>query len=177
MESDYMKTIALIGSPRKNGNCDQLASKLLDSTEGFTKKFYLNEVDLQYCNACQACKKGDCVKDDDARKIIDEMLDSDIIVFASPIYYGQMSAQAKTIVDRFYMISQNPEKSLEGKKVIQIFTQANPGDAFDGYIKSLEAMPFAYMGMEVIDTIVAKGAAGKGEGIEDALKKIEELEI
>ena len=105
------------------------------------------------------------------------MLDSDIIVFASPIYYGQMSAQAKTIVDRFYMISQNPEKSLEGKKVIQIFTQANPGDAFDGYIKSLKAMPFAYMGMEVIDTIVAKGAAGKGEGIEDALKKIEELEI
>ena len=38
-------------------------------------------------------------------------------------------------------------------------------------------MPFAYMGMEVIDTIIAKGAAGKGEGIEDALKKIEELEI
>ena len=68
-------------------------------------------------------------------------------------------------------------KSLEGKKVIQVFTQANPGDAFDTYIKSLETMPFAYMGMEVIDTIIAKGAAGKGEGIEDALKKIEELEI
>lgn len=105
------------------------------------------------------------------------MLDSDIIIFASPIYYGQMSAQAKTIVDRFYMISQNPEKSLEGKKVIQIFTQANPGDAFNGYIKSLESMTFAYMGIKVIDTIIAKGAAGKGEDIENALKKIEELEI
>lgn len=172
-----MKTIALIGSPRKEGNCDQLVSKLFDNIEGFTKKFYLNNVDLQFCNACQECQKGDCVKDDDGRKIIDEMLDSDIIVFASPIYYGQMSAQAKTIVDRFYMISQNPEKSLKGKKVIPIFTQANPGDTFDGYIKSLETMPFAYMGMEVIDTIIAKGATGKGEGIEDALKKIEELEI
>ena len=167
-----MKTIALIGSPRKEGNCDQLVSKLLDNIEGYTKKFYLNDVDLQFCNACQSCQKGDCIKDDDGRKIIDEMLDSDIIVFASPIYYGQMSAQAKTILDRFYMISQNPDKSLEGKKVIQVFTQANPGDAFDAYIKS-----FAYMGMEVIDTIIAKGAAGKGEGIEDALKKIEELEI
>jgi multimeric flavodoxin WrbA len=172
-----MKTIALIGSPRKEGNCDKLVSKLLEKIDGDTEKFYLNDVDLQFCNACQECQKGDCVKDDDGRKIIDEMLDSDIIIFSSPIYYGQMSAQAKTIVDRFYMISQNPEKSLEGKKVIQIFTQANPGDAFDGYIKSLETMPFAFMGMEVIDTIIAKGAAGKGEGIENALKKIEELEI
>ena len=120
-----MKTIALIGSPRKEGNCDQLVSKLLDNIEGYTKKFYLNDVDLQFCNACQACQKGDCIKDDDGRKIIDEMLDSDIIVFASPIYYGQMSAQAKTIVDRFYMISQNPDKSLEGKKVIQVFTQTH----------------------------------------------------
>ena len=141
-----MKTIALIGSPRKEGNCDQLVSKLFENMEGYTKKFYLNDVDLQFCNACQSCQKGDCIKDE-------------------------------TIIDRFYMISQNPDKSLEGKKVIQIFTQANPGDAFDGYIKSLETMPFAYMGMEVIDTIIAKGAAGKGEGIEDALKKIEELEI
>ena len=36
-ERDYIKTIALIGSPRKNGNCDQLVSKLLDNIEGFTK--------------------------------------------------------------------------------------------------------------------------------------------
>ena len=172
-----MKTVALIGSPRKGGNCDQLVSKLLDKMDGFTKKYYLNEVDLQFCNACQACQKGDCVKNDDGRKIIDELLDSDFIVFASPIYYGQMSGQAKTIIDRFYMISQNPEKTLEGKKVIQIFTQANPGDAFDAYIESMKIMPFGYMGTEVIETIIAKGAAGKGEGIEDALKKIEELEI
>ena len=172
-----MKTIALIGSPRKGGNCDQLVSKLVDNIEGYTKKFYLNEVDLQFCNACQECQKGDCIKDDDARKIVDELLEADVIVFASPIYYGQMSAQAKTIIDRFYMVSQNPNKSLEGKKVIQIFTQANPSDAFDGYIKSMETMPFAFMGMEVIDTIIAKGAAGKGEGIKEALKKIEEVEI
>ena len=172
-----MKILALIGSPRKNGNCDILVNKLVEKIDGEKEVLFLNDLDLKYCNACQACQKGDCIKDDDGRKIIDEMLDSDIIVFASPIYYGQMSAQAKTIVDRFYMISQNPDKSFEGKKVIQVFTQANPGDAFDAYIKSLETMPFAYMGMEVIDTIIAKGAAGKGEGIEDALKKIEELEI
>ena len=88
-----------------------------------------------------------------------------------------MSAQAKTVIDRFYMISQNQDRTLAGTKVIQVFTQANPSDAFDPYIKSMETMPFAFLGMEVIATISAKGAGPKGEGIEDALKEIEELEI
>ena len=88
-----------------------------------------------------------------------------------------MSAQAKTIIDRFYMISQNPERSLDGTKVIQVFTQANPSDAFDPYIESMKTMPFGFLGMEVVDTIIAKGAGPKGEGIEEAIKKIDEMEI
>ena len=35
-----MKTIALIGSPRKDGNCDQIVSRLLDNIDGYTKKYY-----------------------------------------------------------------------------------------------------------------------------------------
>ncbi|SDA66011.1 flavodoxin family protein [Methanobrevibacter millerae] len=172
-----MKTIALIGSPRKNGNCDILVNKVIEKIDGENEVFFLNELDLRYCDACQSCQKGDCVKDDDVRNIIAKIEDADLLIFSSPIYFGQMSAQAKTIIDRFYMISQNQERSLAGTKVIQVFTQANPSEAFDSYIKSMETMPFAFMGMEVIETISAKGAAGKGEGIEEALKKIEELEI
>ena len=134
-------------------------------------------MNLGYCDACQSCQKGDCIKDDDTRDIVAKIEDADLLIFSSPIYFGQMTAQAKTVIDRFYMISQNPERSLEGTKVIQVFTQANPTDAFDAYIKSMETMPFAFLGMEVIETIIARGAPGKGEGIEDALKKIEELEI
>ena len=172
-----MKTIALIGSPRKDGNCDILVNKLVEKLDGEKEVLFLNELDLRFCDACQSCQKGDCVKDDDARDIIAKIEDADLFIFSSPIYFGQMSAQAKTIIDRFYMISQNQERSLAGTKVIQVFTQANPSDAFDPYIKSMETMPFAFLGMEVIKTISAKGAAGKGEGIEEALKEIEELEI
>ena len=172
-----MKTVALIGSPRKKGNCDILVNKLVEKIDGETEVIYLNDMNLGYCNACLGCQKGDCVKDDDTRDIIAKIEDADLLIFSSPIYYGQITAQAKTVIDRFYMISQNPERSLEGTKVIPVFTQANPGDAFDSYINSLNTMPFGYMGMEVIETIIAKGAGGKGEGLEDALKKIEELEI
>ena len=170
-----MKTVAIVGSPRREGNCDILVNKLLEQIDGEKDIYYLNEVDMSYCNACQACQKGDCVKDDDTRKIIDEMLEADLFIFSSPVYYGQMSAQAKTLIDRFYQISQNPNKSLEGTKVIEIFTQAQPSDAFATYIDSMKVMPFGYMGMEIVDTIVAKGAAGKGEGLEEAIEQIEKI--
>ncbi len=170
-----MKTVAIVGSPRKDGNCDILVNKILEQIDGDKSIYYLNEVDMGYCNACQACQNGDCVKDDDTRKIVDEMLEADLFIFSSPIYYGQMSAQAKTLIDRFYQISQNPNKSLEGTKVIEVFTQAQPSDAFATYIDSMKVMPFGYMGMEIVDTIVAKGAAGKSEGLEEAIEQIEKI--
>lgn len=103
------------------------------------------------------------------------MLEADLFIFSSPIYYGQMSGQAKTLIDRFYQISQNPDKTLEGTKVIEIFTQAQPSDAFAAYIDSMKVIPFGYMGMEIVDTIVAKGAAGKGDGLEEAIAQIEKI--
>ena len=62
-----MKTVAIVGSPRKDGNCDILVNKLLEKIDGEKSIYYLNELDIGFCKACQACQKGDCVKDDDAR--------------------------------------------------------------------------------------------------------------
>lgn len=172
-----MKILALIGSPRHDGNCDILVNKLVEKLDGEKEVLFLNDLNLGYCDACQSCQKGDCIKDDDARSIVGKIEDADLLIFSSPIYFGQMSAQAKTIIDRFYMISQNPERSLAGTKVILVFTQANPSDAFDPYINSMKTMPVEFLGMELVEIITAKGAGPKGEGIEDALKQIEELEI
>lgn len=177
MEIDIMKTTAIIANPRINGNCDQIVSKIAENLDGEVNKYYLNKLDIQYCNACDACEKGDCVKDDDIRKIIDEMQESDRIIFASPIYYDQVSAQAKTLIDRLYQIAKNPNKSMEGKKAILVFTHGHPGDVFDSYIETVKFVPFQRMGMEVVKTIIARGATFKGVGIEDALKEAENIEI
>lgn len=172
-----MKTVAIIGSPRKGGNCDVLVNELLEKIEGEKDAYFLQDLDMKYCLACQKCQKGDCIADDDLCEIVDKMMEADLFIFSTPIYYGQMSAQAKTLIDRFYQVSQNPNKSLEGTKVVEIFTQANPSEAFDGYIDSMKTMPFGYMGMEVVDTIVARGAMSKGDKSElsSAISKIEEV--
>ena len=174
---DKMKTVAIVGSPRKEGNCDILVNELVEKLEGDKKIYFLQDLDMKYCIACQKCQNGPCIMDDDINKIIDEMMEADLFVFSSPIYYGQMSAQAKTLIDRFYQVSQNPNKSLKGTKVVQIFTQASPSDAYDSYIESMVAMPFGYMGMEVIDTVIAKGTMQKGDydELSDAIKQIEKI--
>lgn len=172
-----MKTIAIIGSPRKEGNCDILVNELVEKIEGEKEIFFLQDLDINYCHACQKCQNGDCVQHDDINDIVDKMMEADLFIFSTPIYYGQMSAQAKTLVDRFYQVSQNPDKSLAGTKVIVITTQADGSSSFDSYVDSLKVMPFGYMGMEVINTIMAKGAIGKGEYSElsEAIKEINKI--
>lgn len=172
-----MKVLGVVGSPRKNGNCDILVKEFLDAVDADTDYVFLNHNKLLGCNACMACEHGDCVIDDDGNEIIAKLLDADVLVFASPIYYGGISAQAKTFIDRFYQVSRGPEKTLEGKKVVTIMTQAQPEDVFGDYIKSLETMPFGYMGMEVIANVTAMGTQNKGDKDElaDCIKQVREI--
>ena len=176
-----MKVLGIVGSPRKDGNCDVLVKEFLDAADAQTDYVFLNEEDLAGCNACMGCVEGDCIIDDDGNEIIAKLLDADVLVFASPIYYGQMTAQAKAFVDRFYQVSRNPNKTLEGKKVVTIFTQAQSEDKFGDYIESFKVMPFGYMGMEVIANITAMGTSKAGDKdelasyIEEARKIASEL--
>lgn len=171
---DKMKVLGIVGSPRKDGNCDVLVKEFLDAVDAETEYIFLNEKDLAGCNACMGCVEGDCVIDDDGNEIIKALLDADVLVFSSPIYYGQITAQAKSFIDRFYQISRNPEKSLEGKKVVTIFTQAQPENVFGPYIESFKVMPFGFMGMEVVGNVTAMGTQQKGDE-EELQKYIDEV--
>lgn len=174
-----MKAVAVVGSPRKGGNCDVLVNALVEKLEGEIDTYYLNDIEMNFCQACQKCQTGDCIQNDGVNEIVDKIRDADLFVFSSPIYFGDMSAQAKNLVDRFYQISQNPEKTLEGTKVVQIFAQANPGDDFDVYINYLKCAIFGYLKMDVVKTIIARGASDRGncEELASAIKEIESFSL
>ena len=62
---------------------------------------YLREKKVGFCKGCLACLKvGHCVIADDAVEIAAKMHDSDVIVFATPVYYYSVSGQLKTVLDR-----------------------------------------------------------------------------
>ena len=62
---------------------------------------------IEYCTGCFACKRngGTCIHDDDMRAILDEILDSDLLLFSFPLYCYGMPAPLKTLLDRTMPLS------------------------------------------------------------------------
>ena len=177
-----MTILAIQASPRKKGNTNRVLDEMIKGAEDNgheVKKYYLQEMDIAPCSGCEICAKGkDCRYDDDGAEIINQLAEGASIMLASPIYFGQMIAQAKTIVDRFNSIFNNPDKKFNGKAAM-IFTHAYPDkDIYEAYIKLTEAQPFMNnTELEYIDTLEVAGVKeiGDVENSEDDLKKAYEI--
>jgi len=100
-----MKTIAFLGSPRKDGNTELLLKEAIrgvkETSGGDVTVYNLNLMNIKPCQDCGGCEKtGECVVDDDMKKIYPEIRTADRIIFASPIFFFGLSAQSKTMIDR-----------------------------------------------------------------------------
>ena len=91
-------------SLRKSGNSDKLADAFVEgalSAGHHAEKLNLQGKDIAFCRGCLACQKThQCVIADDAIGIAEKMRTADVIAFATPIYYYEMSGQMKTLLDR-----------------------------------------------------------------------------
>lgn len=91
-------------SLRKNSNSEALAdafAKGAQSAGNHVEQVTLRDKALAFCKGCLACQTtGNCVIKDDAVSITEKMCSADVIVFATPIYYYEMSGQMKTLLDR-----------------------------------------------------------------------------
>jgi len=99
----------LSGSPRKGGNTDKLAAAFIDGAESAGKKvnlFRIADMNISGCLGCGHCfeEKGVCVLKDDMVQILNALRKADAIVFASPIYFFNISAQLKIAIDRTYAL-------------------------------------------------------------------------
>lgn len=98
------KVLVLSGSPRKGGNSDTLCDQFIKGAEQSghkVAKIYVRDCKIGYCNACYACKKsGICVQKDDMTEILEHIIDADVIVLATPVYFYSMDGQMKTLIDR-----------------------------------------------------------------------------
>lgn len=98
------KVIVISTSLRHGSNSDMLADKFVEganSAGNDVEKISLVGKDIQFCKGCLACQKlGKCVIKDDVNDIMAKVLDADVVVWATPIYYYEMSGQMKTLIDR-----------------------------------------------------------------------------
>lgn len=96
--------LILSTSLRKGGNSETLADYFFNGAKDVghnVEKISLVGKNISFCKGCLTClKTGKCVIKDDANMIAEKMMYADVIVFATPIYYYEMSGQMKTVLDR-----------------------------------------------------------------------------
>ena len=100
-----MKRVIVISTSQRSGsNSDQLADKFVEgalSVGNDVEKISLTGKNIQFCKGCLACQKlGRCVIQDDVNDIMAKVVEADVVAWATPIYYYEMSGQMKTLIDR-----------------------------------------------------------------------------
>lgn len=134
-----MNIVCLLGSPRENGNSATLARRVMESAARLgatTRTFTLNRLSYRGCQGCYACK-GEldrCVLEDDLAEVLRAVAGADLLLLATPVYYGDISGQLKCFIDRCfsflkpdYLKSREPSR-LSPKRLAMVLTQGHPDE-------------------------------------------------
>jgi multimeric flavodoxin WrbA len=101
-----LKAVAIVGSPRKNGNTERLARHTLKAIaeEGLeTELISLAGMDIRPCTACMVCRESGeekCPIDDDLMPLYWKIREADAVILAAPVYYGSATALLKAFMER-----------------------------------------------------------------------------
>ncbi len=169
-----MKIVAILGSPRRNGNSETLAREVLREAEEQGAQIavhVLNEMNIKGCQGCELCKtkREDCALKDDLSPVLTSMYEADVLLVASPVYFGELTSQAKAFVDRCYSFAKpdfmnRPDVSRlpSGKKLIFIMSQGAPEEMHQEIYPRYEYY-FNMMGFTERRLVRACGVGGKTE--------------
>jgi len=98
------KVIVISTSLRRGSNSDMLADKFVEGAKAAgneVEKISLSGKNIQFCKGCLGCHKlGRCVIKDDVNDMMAKVMEADVVAWATPIYYYEMSGQMKTLIDR-----------------------------------------------------------------------------
>jgi len=158
-----MKIIAVQSSNRPDGLTASLAREVLaGATEAAsqaqqsleTRLVNLNQLKINVCRACGEqgwgqCREGcGCIQDDDFTQLYEEICGSDALVFATPVYFGDLSESAKTFLDRLRR-QEWPRREggrLRAKPVVGITAAGGSGNGPVNAVRNLENY-MTYIGM------------------------------
>ncbi len=124
-----MKVLGIVGSARKAGNTEILVKEALASAEEAGAQTELVSVvgkNIAGCDGCASCRQtGVCHIQDDMQPLYQQLETADAIVFGSPVYFGSVSAQAKAVMDRTYLLL--GDRRLKGKPAAPVLAVRRVG--------------------------------------------------
>lgn len=156
------KVVAFIGSPRKNGNTATLVKEVIRGAQeagADTTVFNLYDMNIKPCQGCLVCRRtGHCIMQDDLQNMFQAIVDADVVVFGSPVYVWQVSAQMKLLWDRLCgLFDENFQPRYAAKSLIMVYSQGNPNpEAFQISFQTNEAV-LKLLNLQVVDTLLQAG--------------------
>lgn len=119
-----MKVLGIVCSPRKGGNTEILVEEALASARDCgaeTDLFAIQGKDIKPCDACYSCRTtGKCHIKDDMQDLYARLLDANGIIWGTPIYFYDVAAQAKILIDRSFALFANNKLTNKVGGVISV---------------------------------------------------------
>ena len=156
-----MKIAILNGSPRKQ-NTEAMVNAFAEGAKEAGHEveiLHVGKMKIAGCLGCEYCHgkgEGKCIQKDDMEKLMPAYLESDMIVFASPIYYFSMTAQLEAALQRVYCIGK-PAKAANAALLL-----SSASGAYDAAITQYKAFT-GFTGIEDMGVCTATGEENKAE--------------
>ena len=157
-----MKITILNGSPRKENTEAMVEAFAAGAKEAGheVEILHVGRMKIAGCLGCEYCHtkgEGKCCQKDDMDKVMPAYLESDMIVYASPVYYFGMTAQLAAAMQRVYCIG----KPVKAKKAALLLSSGSPNTG-EGAITTYKAA-IGYMGIEDCGVCALSGEDNKSE--------------
>ena len=172
-----MQITVIEGSPHLKGASSTIANRFVEGAVEAGHTVEVVEVvrlKVGMCRACNACgTSGPCIQDDDMKSIRAKVMSSDLVVFVTPVYFCGISAQLKTVIDRFYSFSSSLRTRNTGAVLIaasadrQDWTMDAVRIQFDSMCRYLnmqgvfaltDPLAFAHKHVLLVDDVITTGS-------------------
>ena len=158
----HMKISILNGSPRKENTAAMVDAFAEGAREAGHEVdiLHVGRMNIAGCKGCEYCHgagEGQCIQKDDFEKVLPAYQSADMVVFATPVYYFDMTAQLAAAIQRVYCIG----KPAKATKAAMLVSSGSPGTG-EGAIASYKAMA-GYIGIEDLGVCALAGAENKDE--------------
>jgi len=183
-KKDVKSVLVLLGSPRKRGNSAILADRIAKGARSVgarVETLFIHGMKIAPCNSCYACQKPNskgCSIKDDMHIVYKKLMETDVWVIASPVYWFTVSAQTKLWMDRCFALLPYAKEAFAGKRIAIAMSYGDNDPFKSGCVNALRTFQdaFGYVQAHICGIVYGSAMdAGEIKKHEVLMKEAEEL--
>jgi multimeric flavodoxin WrbA len=178
-----MKAICIIGSPKANGSTACVTDTIIEGMKVNNidvKRYVLGEMDIKYCKGCKACYESKkCIQNDDMNIIIKDLIESDIVIIASPSYWGDVTGQLKVFFDRSTPLSDTNGESIIPKGKLGVSVAVRTGKRVEENMHLIYTIEhyYGHLGIKPVRRYTVEGVQFREDFLQKESKVKEAFEL